>query len=122
MLDAGVLSLGVLTDQDSVDVVVGGLVPSNGAAGTNIGKEVEGAAEGQVEGDMALADGGLGFGWSVSLLCRGTLDGGQTARGPLRATRFFLTELIALSGIAVLPSLMIGVTSTDSHSMGAYAC
>lgn len=70
MLDTGVLSLGVLTDQDRVDVVVGGLVPGDGAAGTNVGEEVEGAAEGQVKGDMALADGGLEFGWSVSLLCQ----------------------------------------------------
>lgn len=51
-------------------------------------------------------------------MCNEAPNGGPTARGPLRATRFFLTEVIALSGIAVLPSLMIGVTSTDSHSMG----
>lgn len=59
VLDAGVLSLGILTNQDGVDVVVGGLVPSNGATWADIGKEVEGAAEGQVEGNMAFADGGL---------------------------------------------------------------
>lgn len=68
MLDARVLPLSVLTDQDGVDVVIGGLIPGNGAAGTNIGEEVEGAAEGQVEGDMALADGGLGV-RVFSLLC-----------------------------------------------------
>lgn len=51
-------------------------------------------------------------------MCNEAPNGGPTARGPLRATRFFLTEVIALSGIAVLPSFMIGVTSTDSHSMG----
>lgn len=121
MLNPGVFSLGVLADQDGVDVVVSSLVPGNRAARTNIGKEVEGTAEGQVEGDVALADGGLGF-RSVSLPGNKTPDGGQTARGPLRATRFFLTELMALSGIAVLPSLMIGVTSTGSHSMGACVC
>lgn len=77
MLDARVLSLGVLADQDGVDVVVGGLVPSNGAAGADIGEEVKSAAEGQVERYMAFADRGLGSGWSVSLLCamkRQTVD------------------------------------------------
>lgn len=59
VLDARVLALGVLTDEDGVDVVVGGLVAGNGLAGTDVGEEVEGAAEGQVEGDVALADGGL---------------------------------------------------------------
>lgn len=44
-----------------------------------------------------------------------------TARGPLRATKFFFTELIAASGIVVFPSLRIGVTSTDSHSIGVCA-
>ncbi len=46
---------------------------------------------------------------------------GHTARGPFRATKFFLTLSMALSGIAVLPSLRIGVTSTGSHSIGAWA-
>lgn len=44
-----------------------------------------------------------------------------TAKGPLRATKFFLTEFMAMSGIAVLPSLRIGVTSTSSHSIGVCA-
>lgn len=60
MLDTGVLSLGVLADQDGVNVVVSSLIPGNRATRANIGEEVEGTAEGQVEGDMALADGGLG--------------------------------------------------------------
>ena len=59
MLDARVLALGVLANQDRVDVVVGGLVASNRAAGSQVGEEVECAAEGQVERDVALADGGL---------------------------------------------------------------
>lgn len=54
-------------------------------------------------------------------MLQGADYGEQTARGPLRATKFFLTESIALSGIAVLPSLRIGVTSTDSHSIGVCA-
>ena len=59
VLDAGVLALGVLTDEDGVDVVVGGLEAGNGAARTDVGEEVEGTAEGEVERDVALADGGL---------------------------------------------------------------
>jgi hypothetical protein len=57
VLNARVLSLGVLTDQDGVDVVVGSLVAGDGSAGTDVGEEVEGAAEGKVEGDVALANG-----------------------------------------------------------------
>lgn len=49
MLDAGVLSLGVLANQDGVNVVVSSLVPGNRATRTNIGEEVKGTAEGQVE-------------------------------------------------------------------------
>jgi hypothetical protein len=59
VLNARVLALGVLADQDRVDVVVGRLVPGDGAAGAQVGEEVEGAAERQVEGDVALANGSL---------------------------------------------------------------
>lgn len=59
VLDAGVLSLGIFTDQDGVDVVVGGLVAGNRPTRTNVGEEVEGTAESQVEGDVALTDGCL---------------------------------------------------------------
>lgn len=44
--------------------------------------------------------------------------GRHTARGPLRATLFFSMLVIAASGMAVLPSLMIGVTSTGSQEIG----
>jgi hypothetical protein len=57
VLDTGVFSLRVLTDQDSVDVVVGCLVAGDGSAGTDVGEEVEGTAESKVERDVALADG-----------------------------------------------------------------
>ena len=59
MLDARVFTLGVFSDQDGVDAVVGGLEASDGAAGTQVGEEVEGTAEGEVQGDVALADGSL---------------------------------------------------------------
>jgi hypothetical protein len=58
------------------------------------------------------------------------------ARGPFRAILFFVTkrqlreeaggregepEAIASSGIAVFPSLRMGVTSTGSHRIGVYS-
>lgn len=59
VLNARVLALGVLADQDSVDAVVGGLETGDGTARSQVGEEVECAAEGKVERDMALANGGL---------------------------------------------------------------
>lgn len=59
VLDAGVFTLSVLTDEDGVDVVVGGLEAGDGSARTNVGEKVEGTAESQVKGNMALSDGGL---------------------------------------------------------------
>ena len=56
MLDTGVLALGVLADENGVDVVVGGLEALDGHTGTDVREEVEGAAEGKVERDVALAD------------------------------------------------------------------
>lgn len=56
VLDTRVLALGVFPDEDSVDIVVRRLVPLDGHAGTDVGKEVEGASERQVERDVALAD------------------------------------------------------------------
>jgi hypothetical protein len=41
-----------------------------------------------------------------------------TARGPLRAILFFLILSMAASGMAVLPSLRMGVTSQDSQAIG----
>jgi hypothetical protein len=59
VLDAGVLSLGVLTDENGVDVVVGGLEARDRAARTDVGKEVESPTKSQVERDVTLSDGGL---------------------------------------------------------------
>lgn len=58
VLNATVLTLSVLTNEDGVDILVGGLVADDALAGSNIGKEVEGTTEGEVEGDVALANGG----------------------------------------------------------------
>lgn len=59
MLNARVFTLGVLTDQDGVDVVVGGLVASDRPARAEVGEEVERATESKVKGNMALSNGGL---------------------------------------------------------------
>lgn len=59
VLNTRVFTLGVLTDQDSVDTVVGGLVTGDGAAGTDVGEKVEGTAQSQVQRDVTLTDGGL---------------------------------------------------------------
>lgn len=59
VLDARVLALGVFTNKDGVNAVVGGLEAGNGAARAQVGEKVEGPAEGQVEGNVALANGSL---------------------------------------------------------------
>jgi hypothetical protein len=56
VLNARVLSLSVLADEDRVDIVVGCLVTGDRSAGTDVGEEVEGPAEGEVEGDVTLAN------------------------------------------------------------------
>ena len=77
---------------------------------------------------MAFANGCLVGKTHVSLECgregkedERCVERGRTARGPLRAMKFFLTLSIAPSGITVRPSLSIGVTSTGSHLMGTLA-
>lgn len=57
VLDTTVLSFGVLTDQDSVYVVVWGLVSCDALARSNVCEKVEGSSEGEVERDVTLADG-----------------------------------------------------------------
>jgi len=56
VLNARVLALCVLADQNSVDIVVGGLATGNGPAGTEVGKKVEGTAKGEVKRNVALAN------------------------------------------------------------------
>jgi hypothetical protein len=59
VLDARVLALGVLSDQNGVNTVVGGLEAGDGSARSQVGEQVKGSSQGQVEGDVALANGGL---------------------------------------------------------------
>ena len=56
MFNTRVFTLGILTDQNGVDVVVRGLETLDGNARTNIGEEVECPTERQVEGNMTLAN------------------------------------------------------------------
>lgn len=56
VLDTRVFSLRVLTNDDRVDVVVRSLESNDGAARADVGKEGEGAAEDEVERDVALSD------------------------------------------------------------------
>jgi hypothetical protein len=56
VLDTRVFSLGVLTDEDGVDVVVRRLETLDGNARADVGEEGEGSSEGEVERDVAFAD------------------------------------------------------------------
>lgn len=93
VLDTGVLSLGVLTDENGVDIVVWSLEAGDGTARTDVGEEVEGAAESQVEGDVALADGGLEK-LSEDVLCGGgVLSRPPYSKGTLKG------DIVALDGL-----------------------
>jgi hypothetical protein len=81
VLDTRVLALGILTDQDGVDIIVGGLVAGNRAAGSQVGKEVEGSSESKVEGDVALADGGGEGSLQGDFVPLDALDSGVGDRG-----------------------------------------
>lgn len=59
VLNARVFTLGVLTDQHGINVVVGGLVASDRAAGTQVGEKVEGTTKGKVQRNVALSNGSL---------------------------------------------------------------
>lgn len=56
MLNPRVFSFCVFTDKDGVDVVVWRLEASDRCTRANIGKKVECSPQGQVEGDVTLAD------------------------------------------------------------------
>lgn len=57
VLDTTVLSLGVFSDEDGVDIVVGRLVADDGPARSDVGKEREGPSQRQVHGNVTLSDG-----------------------------------------------------------------
>lgn len=56
VLDTRILSLSVLTNEHSVDIVIGSLETLDGDARSDVGEQVEGSAKSQVERDVPLAD------------------------------------------------------------------
>lgn len=56
MFDTTVFTLGVFSDQDGVDVVVGSLVTLDGDTRSNVGEQGECPSQCQVEGDVTLSD------------------------------------------------------------------
>jgi len=56
MLNTRVFALGVLSNEDSVNIIIGRFVAIDGCARPNMCKQVEGTSEGQVEGYMAFAN------------------------------------------------------------------
>lgn len=56
VFDTGVLSLGVLTDDDRVDVIVRSLESFYGSARTNVGVKRESTTKGKVERNVTLSD------------------------------------------------------------------
>lgn len=55
MLNPTIFSFGIFTNKDRVDVIIWGFVAGDGYAGTDVGKEVESTAKGEVERDMAFS-------------------------------------------------------------------
>lgn len=114
VLNARVFSLGVLSDEDSVDVIVWGFVTSDRSAGTDVGEKVECTTESKVKRDMALSNWRLRL--SVNALYPGL--GYLTAKGPFSATLFLSMLSIVSGAMTVFPSTKRGVTSTGSHLIG----
>ena len=56
MLNARVFTLGILTDQNGVDVVVGSLEALDGDTRPDVGEEVECPSESKVEGNVTLSN------------------------------------------------------------------
>lgn len=56
VLNTRVLSLRVFADKYRVDIIIGSLVPFDRDARSDICKQVEGSAQSQVQGNVALSD------------------------------------------------------------------
>lgn len=69
VLNARVFTLGVLTNQNSIDVVVRSFVTGDRAAGTQVRKQVESTTESKVKGNMTLANRSLQDSILVLYLC-----------------------------------------------------
>ncbi len=56
MLDTGIFSFRVLSDENGINIVIRRLESLDGDAGPDVGEEVEGSTQSQVERNMALPD------------------------------------------------------------------
>lgn len=56
VFDTTVFTLGVFSDQNGVDVVIGSLVTLDGNTRSNVGEQGECPSQGQVEGNVTLSD------------------------------------------------------------------
>ena len=56
MFNTRVLSFGILTNEDSINVVVGSLEALDRDTWSDVGKEIECSTESQVEGNVSLSD------------------------------------------------------------------
>lgn len=56
MLNTGVLSLSVLTDENCVNIIIRRLESLNGKARPHVGEKVESSAEGEVQRYVSLAN------------------------------------------------------------------
>jgi hypothetical protein len=90
VLDSRVFSLGILANKNGVNVVIEGLVARDRAARTDVGEEVESSTEGQIEGNMSLSDGSLGYSQQHS----SALWVGRTTYGK----RSFQSHIVLLDG------------------------
>lgn len=119
MLNSRIFSLSVFSNEDSLDIVIWSLVASDRPSRSDVCEKIKGTAKSKVEGNMAFADRCLQTSLIIVLALNGISQQMElTASGPLRATKFFFTLSIALSGMAVFPSLITGVTSTGSQFIG----
>lgn len=57
MLNTGIFTFSVFTNEDSINILVRGLVTFDRATRTNVGIQVEGTTEGQVERNVTLTNG-----------------------------------------------------------------
>ena len=57
MFNPTILSFSVFSNQDRINVCVGGFIARDGATGTDVSEEGECSSESQVEGDMSFSDG-----------------------------------------------------------------
>ena len=56
MFDTRVLSLGIFSNDDGIDIVVRSFETDDRSTRSNVGEKGEGSSEGEIEGDVSLSD------------------------------------------------------------------